>query len=80
MGAGPTGSNGWGTAPSGRPEVDAGRRAGGLDSTEVRKWADAPGIEVKDRGRIFAELVVQFMAAPKSRVGRFLNTRPGELP
>ena len=42
-----------------------GRRApaGGLNTTEVREWAKAQGIEVKDRGRVPAELVVQFKAA-----------------
>ncbi len=42
-----------------------GRRAtaGGLNTTEVREWAKAQGIEVKDRGRIPAELVVKFKAA-----------------
>jgi hypothetical protein len=42
-----------------------GRRASasGLDSTEVREWAKAQGIEVKDRGRVPAELVVKFKAA-----------------
>lgn len=35
----------------------------GHDSTEVREWARAQGIEVKDRGRIPAELVVNFKAA-----------------
>jgi len=35
----------------------------GLNTTEVREWAKAHGIEVKDRGRVPAELVVKFMAA-----------------
>ena len=41
------------------------RRSGanGLNSTEVREWAKSQGIEVKDRGRIPAELVVKFKAA-----------------
>ena len=59
--------------------VDAGRRVGasarkpargsrrhpanGLDTTEVREWARAQGIEVKDRGRVPAELIVKFRAA-----------------
>jgi hypothetical protein len=29
----------------------------------VREWAKAQGIEVKDRGRVPAELVVEFEAA-----------------
>jgi len=37
--------------------------AGGVDSTEVREWAKAQGIDVKDRGRVPAELVVKFKAA-----------------
>ena len=38
-------------------------RADGTDSTEVREWAKAQGIEVKDRGRVPAELVARFKAA-----------------
>jgi Lsr2 len=38
-------------------------RADGAGSTEVREWAKAQGIEVKDRGRVPAELVVKFKAA-----------------
>jgi len=37
--------------------------ATGLNTTEVREWAKAQGIEVKDRGRVPAELVVKFKAA-----------------
>jgi hypothetical protein len=59
--------------------VDAARRAGGTarrpsrgarrgpasgpNTTEVREWAKARGIDVKDRGRVPAELVVKFKAA-----------------
>jgi Lsr2 protein len=32
-------------------------------STAVREWAKAQGIEVKDRGRVPAELVARFKAA-----------------
>jgi len=35
----------------------------GLNTTEVREWAKAQGIEVKDRGRVPAELMVRFKAA-----------------
>ena len=58
------------------PYIGAGRRASGaarrpvrsasangLNTTEVREWAKAQGIEVKDRGRVPAELVVKFKAA-----------------
>jgi hypothetical protein len=47
-----------------RPTRSAHRgAASGLNTTEVREWAKAQGIEVKDRGRVPAELVVKFMAA-----------------
>jgi len=42
-----------------------GRRgsAGDLNAVEVRQWARAQGIEVKDRGRVPADLIVKFRAA-----------------
>ncbi len=42
-----------------------GRRnaAGGPSPSEVREWAKAQGIEVRDRGRVPTELVVKFQAA-----------------
>jgi uncharacterized membrane protein len=40
-----------------------GAAAAGLNTTEVREWAKAQGMEVKDRGRVPAELVVKFKAA-----------------
>jgi hypothetical protein len=58
--------------------VDAGRRVGAstrrpargrkvqpnaLNTTEVREWAKTQGIDVKDRGRVPAELVVKFKTA-----------------
>lgn len=47
-----------------RPARSARRgAASGLNTTEVREWAKAQGIEVKDRGRVPAELVVKFKAA-----------------
>lgn len=59
------------------PYVAAGRRgtvwrqvrrggrgaSGGVNTTQVREWARAQGIDVKERGRIPAELVVKFQAA-----------------
>jgi hypothetical protein len=50
-----------GAARGGLPGAGAGRRAG--QSTKVREWAKAQGIEVKDRGRVPAELVARFRAA-----------------
>ena len=35
----------------------------GINNTEVRAWAKSQGMDVKDRGRIPAELVVKFKAA-----------------
>ena len=42
-----------------------GRRnaTGGPSPSEVREWAKAQGIEVRDRGRVPTELVVKFQAA-----------------
>ncbi|SRR5581483_1099249 len=37
----------------------------GVNSSEVREWARSQGIEVKERGRIPAELVVKFKAASR---------------
>src|SRR5947209_13061828 len=50
---------------SARRPVRSGREApaNGLNTTEVREWAKAQGIDVKDRGRVPAELVVKFKAA-----------------
>ena len=41
--------------------------AGGLNTTEVREWARAQGIEVKDRGRVPAGLMVKFRSATGQR-------------
>ena len=48
-----------------RRQVRNGRKAAvnGVNTTEIREWAKAQGIEVKDRGRVPAELVVKFKAA-----------------
>jgi hypothetical protein len=53
---------------SARRPARSGRRASasGVNTTEVREWAKAQGIEVKDRGRVPAELVVRFRAATGS--------------
>jgi len=57
------------------PYISAARRAGPSsrrtghkatrppDPTEVREWARAQGIDVKDRGRVPAELIAKFKAA-----------------
>ena len=46
--------------------------ASGLNTTEVREWARTQGIEVKDRGRVPAELVVKFKAATAAPRGAVL--------
>jgi Lsr2 len=46
-----------------RPARRGRRAVDGLNSTEVREWAKAQGINVKDRGRVPAELVVKFKTA-----------------
>jgi Lsr2 len=48
-----------------RRPARGGRRApaGGADSTEVRGWPNAQGIDVKDRGRVPADRVARFKAA-----------------
>jgi len=37
--------------------------SGGVNTTGAREWARAQGIEVKDRGRVPADLVAKFRAA-----------------
>lgn len=52
--------------PGAGPRPSRARRQPGpaaVNNTEVREWAKAQGIEVKDRGRIPAELVIRFKAA-----------------
>jgi hypothetical protein len=50
---------------SARRPARSGRKApaSGLNTIEVREWAKAQGIDVKDRGRVPAELVAKFKAA-----------------
>jgi len=50
---------------SARRPAHIGRKApaNGLNTTEVREWAKTQGIDVKDRGRVPAELVVKFKTA-----------------
>ena len=51
-----------------RRAARGGRRgpAGGVNTTEVREWAKVQGIEVKERGRVPADLVARFKAATAS--------------
>jgi len=52
-----------GSKPQRPARVSRKAPASGVNSTDVREWAKAQGIEVKDRGRVPAELVVKFQAA-----------------
>ena len=54
-----------GASTSTRRPARSGRKAqpNALNTTEVREWAKTQGIDVKDRGRVPAELVVKFKAA-----------------
>ena len=58
-------SSGRRVGASTRRPARSGRKAppDALNTTEVREWAKAQGIDVKDRGRVPAELVVKFKAA-----------------
>jgi Lsr2 len=49
--------------------------AGDPDSTEVREWARSQGIDVKDRGRIPAELVVEVQSRDHAVRPRFRRPR-----
>lgn len=40
-----------------------GTTAGGLNTTEVREWAKAQGIEIKDRGRVPADVIARYKEA-----------------
>jgi hypothetical protein len=54
--------------PARRRAGGGGRKisGGGPTPSEVREWAKAQGIEVRDRGRVPTELVVRFQAASGS--------------
>ncbi len=46
-----------------RPARSRRRTGTGPNATEIREWAKAQGIDVKDRGRVPAELMARFKAA-----------------
>jgi hypothetical protein len=48
---------------TGRPVGRRGTAGSGPSSSEVRDWAKDQGYDVKERGRIPAELVIKFQAA-----------------
>ena len=55
-------------APAGPLAAAGSGSVSGLNTAEVREWAKAQGIEVKDRGRVPAEVVVKFKAATGQEV------------
>lgn len=57
-------------AGGGRRPARTGRRASmsGLNLADVRQWARAQGIEVKDLGRVPGELAPRFKAPPPNRL------------
>jgi hypothetical protein len=55
------------TGRAGRPGRRARRPAAGQsDNAEAREWAKAQGFDVKDRGRVPAEVLVKFRAATRT--------------
>jgi Lsr2 len=46
-----------------RPGARGGRRASTVDTVAVRAWARENGHDIKDRGRVSAELVAKYQAA-----------------
>lgn len=52
------------TRRAGRAAGRAGRGAGSaLNTTEIRNWAREQGYDIKDRGRVPADLVAKYQAA-----------------
>lgn len=52
------------TGTTRRPARNEGKAAAnGLSTTEIRDWAKAQGLEVKDRGRVPADVAAKFRAA-----------------
>jgi Lsr2 len=55
---------GGGARRAGRAAGRAGRGAGSsLNTTEIRNWAREQGYDIKDRGRVPADLVAKYQAA-----------------
>ncbi len=46
-----------------RPVARSGRKASTVDTVAVRTWARENGFDIKDRGRVPADLVVKYQAA-----------------
>ena len=46
-----------------RGSARGGRRAGTVDTVAVRTWAREQGIDIKDRGRVPADIVAKYQAS-----------------
>ena len=55
-------------------------RSSGPSPSEVRDWAKAQGIAVKDRGRVPDELVVKFKAAQQAAINQCVALIPSGWP
>jgi len=54
-----------GRAARGRAGSAKGSRAGAVNTSEIRDWARAKGLDVSERGRIPATIIEQYNAAHK---------------
>ncbi len=52
-----------GTRRAGRAAGRASRASSALNTTEIRSWAREQGYDIKDRGRVPADLVAKYQAA-----------------
>jgi hypothetical protein len=46
-----------------RASRGAGRRASTIDTAKVREWAKSQGLQIKDRGRVPADVIEKYHAA-----------------
>lgn len=51
------------TGSTRRPARNNGKTTDGLSTTEIRDWAKANGVDIKERGRVPADVIAQFRAA-----------------
>ena len=52
------------TGSTRRPARNTGKAAAnGLSTTEIRDWAKANGVDIKERGRVPADVIAKFRAA-----------------
>jgi len=61
-----TGAGRKATSSARRPARKPGKTADGLSTIEIRGWAKANGIDIKERGRVPADVVTKFRVATGS--------------